>query len=109
MKWIIKIIESQPYKVICLWNDGITRTVDLELFLKKQGKRKDNSYSQLLNKKRFAEVRCDGSTLYWENGITMKDVDGNSLPAPLDIDPDVLFEMAIPTQPVRKTRKTETV
>lgn len=105
MKWIVKIIESHPWQVTCLWNDGITRTIDLEDFLKKKNKGKGNSYQQLLNEKRFLEVQCDGSTLYWENGITMKDVDGKFNPAPLDIDPDVLFEMTVKTNPVRQRRK----
>ena len=105
MKWILKIIENQPYKVTCLWNDNIIRTIDLEGFLHAAGKDPANSYSQLLVKTRFSEVKCDGSTLFWENGITMKDIDGKTYPAALDIDPDVLFDMTINTLPGRKKRK----
>jgi hypothetical protein len=109
MKWILKIFESNPYQVICLWNDGVTRTVSLEEFLIEKSKNPNNSYSQLLNKKRFSEVKCDGTTLYWENGITMMDADDQLKPAALDIDPDVLFEMTLPANPVRKKRKKESV
>ena len=109
MKWITQIIESHPWQVTCRWNDDIIRTVNLEDFLKKKTKGKTNSYNQLLNKKRFSEVKCDGTTLYWENGITMKDTDGTIKPAPLDIDPDVLFEMTERTQSVTKGRKKEIV
>ena len=105
MKWILKVIEKQPYKVTCLWNDNVIRTVDLEDFLKSAGRGKNNSYSQLLDKNRFSEVKCDGSTLYWENGITMKDIDGKTNPAALDIDPDVLFEMTIKASSFRKKNK----
>jgi hypothetical protein len=49
----------------------------------------------LKNKKRFSEAKCDGTTLYWENGIKMKDIDGKEKPGPLDIDPEVLFEMSV--------------
>jgi len=105
MKWIIKILENQPYQISCLWNDGIVRTVDLGDFLKTAGKDPNNSYSKLLRKDRFSEVKCDGSTLYWENGIIMKDLDGKEYPAALDIDPDVLFEMTINNPPLRKRNK----
>ncbi len=105
MKWILKIIDVQPYKVTCQWNDGLIRTVDLENFLTNFRYKPDSSYYPLLHKPRFLEVRCDGSTLYWENGVTMKDVDGQHKPAPLDIDPDVLFEMTLPSPKSYKNRK----
>ena len=109
MKWILKIIENRPYKVTCLWNDNVIRTIDLEAFLKEAGKDQANSFCQLLNKTRFSEVKCDGSTLYWENGITMKDIDGQTYPAALDIDPDVLFDMTIQTRPFQKKPKKSLV
>jgi len=93
MHWIIKIVSKEPYKVTCHWNDQIIRTIDLEPFLRKKSVKPFNSYSQLLNIDRFLEVKCDGTTLYWENGIIMKDIDGRQKTAPLDIDPEVLFEM----------------
>lgn len=95
MKWIIKILNVESFKVTCLWNDNIIRIIDLEPFLRMKSKNPNNSYSQLINEKRFSEVKCDGTTLYWETGITMKDIDGTFNPAPLDIDPDVLFEMTL--------------
>ena len=99
MKWITKIVEIHSYRITCQWNDGVSRSIDLENFLRDKGKNPKNSYNQLLNKKRFSEVKCDGSTLYWENGITMKDVDGTIKLAPLDIDPEVLYEMAVQPRP----------
>ena len=102
MHWVIKIISKEPYKITCQWNDHIKRTIDLEPFLLNKAVNPNNSYTQLLNKDRFIEVKCDGTTLYWENGIIMTDLNGNQQPAPLDIDPDVLFEMTI--QPSRRTK-----
>jgi hypothetical protein len=93
MNWIVKILSKEPYKVTCRWNDQIIRTIDLEPFLRKKSVKPDDSYSQLLDTKRFLEVKCDGTTLYWENGITLTDLNGGKQPAPLDIDPEVLFEM----------------
>ncbi|MCX6305283.1 MAG: DUF2442 domain-containing protein [Bacteroidetes bacterium] len=95
MRWIIKILEVEPFKVTCLWNDDIIRTIDLEPFLRLRAKNQNDSYTQLINVKRFSEVKCDGTTLYWENGISMKDTDGTVRPAPIDIDPDVLYEMTL--------------
>jgi hypothetical protein len=109
MKWIVKIIDAYPYQVTCLWNDGITRTVDLEKFILEKSMKTDSSYGQLLNKQRFNEVKCDGTTLCWENGITMLDLDGFVKPAALDIDPDVLFEIAVPAHHGKKRRTREPV
>jgi len=105
MKWILKILSVDPYKVTCVWNDNVIRVIDLEDFLKIKSKNPKDSYVQLINEKRFREVKCDGTTLYWEKGITMKDVDGTLKPAPLDIDPDVLFEMTLSDRK-RKTKRT---
>ena len=95
MKWILKILDAKPFKVTCLWNDNLIRIIDLEPFLRMKSKNPNGSYAQLINEERFKEVKCDGTTLYWEMGIYMKDVDGTIKPAPLDIDPDVLFEMTL--------------
>lgn len=107
MKWIKKITKVAPYTVTCLWNDGVNRTIDLEEFITDKAKNPENSYAQLLNKDRFAEVQCDGSTLYWTDGLYFEDYDGVIKKGPLDIAPEVLYEMTeegkkfmqIPEQP----------
>ena len=95
MKWIVEIINKEPYKITCKWNDNHINTVDLYSFILEKSKNKDNSYSQLINKDRFLQVKCDGSTLYWENGIKYQDIDGIIKPGPLDIAPELLYEMSI--------------
>lgn len=94
MKWITKIIESEPYKITCQWNDVKIRVIDLEELIKRKGAKPGSSYYQLKDKKRFNEVKCDGTTIYWENGIIIKDYDGTEKPGPLDIDPEVLYEIS---------------
>lgn len=94
MKWIKKIIDVFPYTVICLWNDDLIRTTDLTEFLMEKSKNPKNSYAQLLEKARFMEVQCDGTTIFWDAGIKIFDIDNTPKPAPLDIDPDVLFRMS---------------
>ena len=93
MKWIEKITEVSPYSVTCLWNDGITRATHLEKFIIDKAQNPKNSYAQLMDKDRFAEVKCDGSTLYWDDGLEFEDYDGKVKKGPLDIAPELLFEM----------------
>jgi hypothetical protein len=93
MKWIEKIVDIEPYTVICLWNDGEVRAVHLEEFITTKAKNPENSYAQLLDKNRFAEVKCDGMTLYWDNGLDYEDYDGTMKQGPLDIAPEYLFEL----------------
>ena len=95
MKWIVKIINKEPYKITCMWNDNQINTIDLYNFILEKSKNPDNSYSQLLKKDRFLQVKCDGSTLYLENGIKYQDTDGTIKPGPLDISPELLYEMLI--------------
>ncbi|MBA7540888.1 hypothetical protein ES705_33191 [subsurface metagenome] len=94
MKWIIKILDIEPYTITCLWNNNEIRTVDLSNFINEKAKNPKNSYYQLKDKDRFFQVKCDGSTIYWENGLKMKDYDGKEKLGPLDIDPDFLYEMS---------------
>ena len=94
MKRILKIIDVEPYSITCLWNNKEIRTVDLKQFIEDKGKNPKNSYFQLLDRNRFYQVKCDGTTIYWENGIKMKDYDGTEKLGPLNIDPDFLYEMS---------------
>lgn len=61
------------------------REVDLRDFVHNYAKILHSSYAQLFDKTRFAEVRCDGSTLYWEDGLEFEDYDGQIKKGPLDI------------------------
>ena len=97
MNWIIEILEINPFTITCLWNDNEIRTIDLTGFIKEKSQNPKNSYYQLSDKERFAEVKCDGTTIYWEDGIRMKDFDGIMKPGPLDIDPEILYELSYHT------------
>ncbi len=94
MKWIKKIIEVKPYTVTCMWNDDEIRKIDLAEFIQRHAKNKNHSYYQLADKNRFSDVKCDGTTLYWENGIVIMDYDGTEKSGPLDIDPDFLYSIS---------------
>jgi hypothetical protein len=94
MKWIVEILNKEPYKITCRWNDNTITAIDLYEFIVEKSKKPANSYAQLLNEERFLQVKCDGTTLYWENGLKYKDVDGIIKPGPLDIAPELLYEFA---------------
>jgi hypothetical protein len=42
----------------------------------------------------FKEVKCDGTSLYWENLIKFKDYEGTIKDGNLDISPELLFELS---------------
>lgn len=93
MKWIENIVKVKPYIITCKWNDGVVSEIDLTDFVYSYSKIQGSSYSQLLDKTRFAEVKCDGTTLYWEDGLEFEDYDGLMKKGPLDIAPEVLYDL----------------
>ena len=85
------ILSVEPsHKVTCLWNTGEVREVDFQLYL--TGSKSQGSIARLADKQLFDEVKIDGRTFYWDNLLTMVDYDGGHYPAPLDFDPDVMYE-----------------
>jgi len=93
MKWIIKLLDVENYTVKTLWNDGKIRDIDLMDFLLQQSKNLESSYSQLLDKTVFNSVKCDGTTLSWDNLIEYTDLDGSIKKGSLDIAPEFLYEL----------------
>jgi hypothetical protein len=94
MKWIEKILDIKPYIVKTLWNDDTIRLINLEEFLENKSKKTESSYNKLLDKDVFKEVKCDGTSLYWENLIKYIDYDGTEKDGNLDISPELLFELS---------------
>jgi hypothetical protein len=89
---ISQILSVVPYKVTCLWNTGEIREVDLQPLLIDSATRPNSPVNRLLDKRLFEQVKTDGRTLYWDNLLTMIDYDGSQHLAPLDFDPDVMYE-----------------
>lgn len=94
MKWIKEIIEIKNYSIKVLWNDDIIRIIDLYDFLKSKTTNPMSSYSHLLDYDIFQNVKCDGTTLYWENLIDFTNLDGSIEKGNLDISPELLYEIA---------------
>ncbi|RRB00147.1 DUF2442 domain-containing protein [Larkinella rosea] len=87
---IKQILLIEPYKVICLWNTGEVREVDLQTAINES--KPQSPVAKLVDKQLFKQVKTDGRTLYWDDLLTMIDYDGSRKPAPLDFDPDVMYE-----------------
>ena len=84
------ILSVEPYKVRCLWNTGEVREVDFQPYLDES--KAEGPIARLANEKLFCEVKTDGRTLYWDNLLIMIDYDGTQQLAPLDFDPDVMYQ-----------------
>ena len=58
----------------------------------------ESVYKRLLDKTIFLNVKPDteSKTIFWENLAKMRDTSGNLIDAPLDIDPEVLYDMSVP-------------
>ncbi len=84
------ILSVKPYKITCLWTTGEVREVDFHPYLAES--KPQSPIARLADAKLFGEVKTDGRTLYWDNLLTMIDYDGSHHPAPLDFDPDVMYQ-----------------
>jgi hypothetical protein len=79
--YIKKILDIEEYTVVCLFNTGEVRRVDLLEIVKKYYHINDGLVSQLHDKNYFKTVQLDSyGTLFWENGV--------------DFDPDNLYKMS---------------
>lgn len=84
------ILSVEPYKVTCLWTTGEVREVDFQQYL--NDSQPQSPIARLTDKSLFSKVKTDGRTLYWDGLLTMIDYDGSLHPAPLDFDPDVMYQ-----------------
>ena len=84
MLHIIKKVEYlEEYKIKLFFDDKSIRIVNLESMLKNA----KNMFLPLQDIAYFKQVECDGTTIYWPNGV--------------DLCPDVLYKMGTPTKPLK--------
>jgi len=95
---IQRIISITPFTVICEWTNGEIRAVQMEEKIKEWSEGPQSVFKNLMDKDFFSKVKLDliSKTLYWDELLTMEDTSGILFKAPLDIDPEVLYEMSIP-------------
>jgi hypothetical protein len=98
MNRIQKITDVRPYKITCEWSNGEVRIIDFESKLSENTETTTNVYESLKNRKVFMTVKIDreSQTIYWEDLLTMVDLDGKTIKANLDFCPDTLYDMSVP-------------
>lgn len=91
-------MEVEPYNITCQWNDGQTLVTRLEKSLMEWSREKNSVFAMLLDKNIFASVFLDteSKTLAWPGLLKMDNGEGQLLPVPLDLDPEVLFSLSMP-------------
>lgn len=87
-----KVQYLEEYKIKLSFDDKSVRIVDLEKMLKSA----KNMFLPLKNMDYFKQVKCDGTTIIWPNGV--------------DLCPDVLYKMGKSVkQPIRKSKTASSI
>jgi len=81
--YIKKIIDIEPYTVVCKFNTGEVRKIDLQNNLKRLATQSPQVFGKLLDKHYFKTVKLDSyGTLCWKNEV--------------DFCPDTLYKLSKP-------------
>ncbi|TLU98064.1 hypothetical protein [Dyadobacter luticola] len=91
---IKKILSVSPFTVKALWSDDHVRQIDFGSLLSEYFEKEESLFYKILQPDTFINAKTDGKTIYWDNITKMKDYSGAMIDAPLDFDPDVLFDQA---------------
>lgn len=83
LHYIKKIIAVEPYVVVCKFNSGETRKINLRNKINRLAAKSPELFNILLDKNYFKSVQLDSyGTLCWDNEV--------------DFCPDVLYELSEP-------------
>ena len=83
LHYIKKIMAVEPYSVVCKFNSGETRKINLQNKVKLLAAKFPELFSILLDKNYFKSVKLDSyGTLCWDNGV--------------DFCPDDLYDLSQP-------------
>ena len=88
MKRIIQIEIQEPFKILCLFENGEQRMINLEKLLDKQ-----NKYaSKILNEHTFRQAKVGSfGEIYWDEIAEIRDLEGRSSPCPFDISAEYVY------------------
>ena len=88
MRKIINIDLSTPYVIICTFENGEIRNLDLEKVLDKT-----NKYAiKIFNEKVFKTGAIgENGEILWENTAEIKTIEGDIIPCAYDICPDFAY------------------
>ena len=83
LHYIKKIISVEPYTIVCKFNTGEVREINLQNKIKRLAATSPELFNPLLNKNYFKRVKLDSyGTLCWDNEV--------------DFCPDVLYKLSYP-------------
>ena len=85
-----EIIEVSPYFVICKFNNGEVRKLDVN---KVFAERQNDAYAKkILNPSIFKSVKIgEFGQLYWENMAQIKDLNGQLIQCEYDMSPEFIY------------------
>lgn len=98
---ILKINEIDGYKVSLLFNNGESRIIDFEYFIKDVLKKKPGKriYRLLEDYELFQRMKVVGTTIGWEElGIETINAEGEKELQPYDLDPLLLYSNSEPDE-----------
>ena len=92
---ITEIIKIEPFKISCRWTTAEVRVVDFEMEFDKWEKQGNQLLCQLKDYSNFENVVVKDGTLQWPSiQVSYTGLDGKPTNQPLDLDPDVLYEIS---------------
>lgn len=102
MRSIQKLDFIEPFKLVCHFDNGEKRLLDLTKSL--NGPKKYTS--KILNKNEYKKAKIGSiGQIYWENMAEMKDLNGKTIPCEYDICPDYAY---LESEPIEQGNKTTT-
>lgn len=98
MNFVEKLVAVCPYRLTLQFNTGEIRVADLEATLRAKAVSRESAYGRLLDTATFCRARLDpeSRTVCWDGLAREITSDGVERPAPLDLCPDLLYELSTP-------------
>ncbi|HEV2210914.1 MAG TPA: DUF2442 domain-containing protein [Verrucomicrobiae bacterium] len=98
LRFVEKLEGVQPYRLTLRFNNGEVRVANLERMLRTKATSPSSAYARLLEPAIFSTARLDADsrTICWDGLAREVTADGTEQPAPLDLCPDVLYELSQP-------------
>ncbi len=101
MNRVVNISFQEPFKILCVFNNGEQRILDIEQVLDTEQEYAKKVFDQKVFNK--AKVGAFGE-IFWEGIAEMKDLNGSVIPCQYDICPDFAY---LKSKPISKKPKTK--
>ncbi len=92
---ITEIIKIEPFKITCRWTTGEIMVIDFDTEFEKWKISNNTTLLKLKDYEKFENVIIKDGTLQWYSiSISFTGLDGKLRTAPLDLDPDILYQQS---------------